>query len=69
MKALISAFALLSFVAATTVPYVAHAQTNQTETTKPAPKKVKKKHKTASKKSHKKVAKKKTKAPPKPAQG
>ena len=34
MKALISAFALLSFVAATTVPYVANAQLIQTTAAK-----------------------------------
>lgn len=51
MKALISAFALLSFVGAATIPYVAQAQTEQT-----APKKHHKSHKTASHKHHKKTA-------------
>jgi hypothetical protein len=41
MKALITAFALLSFVGATTVPFVAHAAT---EKTAPVKKKVAKKH-------------------------
>jgi len=53
MKALISAFALLAFVAASTIPYVAaNAQTTQST---PA------KKKTASKKSSKKVKKTSTK--------
>jgi hypothetical protein len=53
MKALITAFALLSFVGATTVPFVAHAAT---EKTSPIKKKVAKKHvKKAA--SHKKVKK------------
>ena len=70
MKALISAFALLSFVAASTIPYVAQAQA-QTEMQKPMPKKAKKSHKSASKKTmhHKKVAKHKSKRPAKHAQG
>ncbi len=57
MKALITAFALLSFVAASTIPMVAQAQT-QTEQT--MPKKAKKTHKTAAKKTsaHKKKSKK-----------
>ncbi len=43
MKALITAFALLSFVAASTVPMLAQAQTTQTEQpAKPAKKKMKK---------------------------
>jgi hypothetical protein len=41
MKALITAFALLSFVGATTVPFVAHAAT---EKTTPVKKKIAKKH-------------------------
>jgi hypothetical protein len=51
MKALITAFALLSFVAASTIPVVAKAQT-QSEQTMP-------KKKTVKKKSSKKVAHKK----------
>ena len=60
MKALITAFALLSFVAASTVPLAAQAQT-QTE----QPAKVKKaKKKTAAKKvAHKKKSAKKMKKP------
>lgn len=54
MKALVTAFALLSFVAATTIPYVASAAT-QSEQTMPKKKKVKKPVKKA---AHKKVAKK-----------
>lgn len=66
MKALITAFALLSFVAASTVPFVA-AQA-QTQTTQPAPKKAVKHKKVAHKKAvkHKKIAHKK-KATKKPA--
>jgi hypothetical protein len=64
MKALITAFALLSFVAASTVPFVA-AQA-QTQTTQQAPKKAMKHKKTVKKSTHKKVAHKK-KAPKKPA--
>jgi hypothetical protein len=41
MKALITVFALLSFIGATTVPFVAHAAT---EKTSPVKKKVAKKH-------------------------
>jgi hypothetical protein len=53
MKALISAFALLSFVAASTIPYVAaNAQTTQSTTTT--------KKKTAKKPVKKTGAKKKT---------
>jgi hypothetical protein len=49
MKALVTAFALLSFVAASTVPVVAHAATKTEHTAK---KKVHKKHvKKVSKKS------------------
>ena len=59
MKALITAFALLSFVGVATVPYVAHAQAAQTTTqTK------KKAHKKPVKRvAHKKAAKKAKKAP------
>jgi hypothetical protein len=61
MKALISAFALLSFVAASTIPYVAaNAQTTQSTTTmkkKTAKKPVKK---TSAKKSVKKTSGKKS---------
>ena len=42
MKALVSALALLSFVAATTVPFVSHAQA---QSTTQAPKKTKSKKK------------------------
>lgn len=42
MKALITAFALLSFVAATTVPLAAQAQTQTTQPTKAKKKTVKK---------------------------
>ena len=73
MKALISAFALLSFVAASTVPLVAQAQTatppaapmapaaKSDETMAPAkaPAKMKKTKKAQNKKSHKKMSKKK----------
>ena len=57
MKALITAFALLSFVAASTIPVVAQAQT---QTTEQAPAKSKKvTHKKATKKvAHKKATKK-----------
>ncbi len=54
MKALISAFALLAFVAASTVPYAAEAQTMP-----PKHHVVKKHHVTHKKVAHKKVAKKK----------
>ena len=59
MKALISAFALLSFVAASTIPYVAaNAQTTQST---PAKKTTKKKPvKKTSKKSTKKASSKKS---------
>jgi hypothetical protein len=64
MKALISALALLSFVAASTIPYVAQAQTNTTHQT--THKKSKKKHVAKAKKTHKSVSKKKkTAATPK----
>jgi hypothetical protein len=57
MKALITAFALLSFVAASTVPMMAQAQTQTTQPAKPAKKKAM--HKKAAKKTtHKKAAKK-----------
>jgi hypothetical protein len=58
MKALITAFALLSFVAASTVPMMAQAQAQtQTQPAKPAKKKAT--HKKAAKKTtHKKAAKK-----------
>jgi hypothetical protein len=58
MKSLITAFALLGFVAASTVPYVAHAQTTTTQSTTP---KKTKKHSAKSHKSVKKTAAKKTK--------
>lgn len=60
MKALITAFALLSFVAASTVPVVAKAQ-NQTEQTMPKKKAMKKK--TNKKVAHKKKSNKKMKKP------
>lgn len=64
MKALISAFALLAFVGASTVPYVAHAQntTNAPTTTAPA-KKAPAKKSTAKKKTTKKKTAKKTSKP------
>ena len=55
MKALVSAFALLAFVAATTIPYVAHAQTGTTHSTS----KKSKSKKTTKKAVHKKVTPKK----------
>jgi hypothetical protein len=60
MKALITAFALLSFVAATTVPVVAQAQTN---TEKTMPKKATKKKATKKVASHKKKSSSKMKKP------
>ena len=51
MKALITAFALLSFVAASTIPMVSAQAQTQTEQTKPAKKS---KKKSAKKVSHKK---------------
>ena len=68
MKALISAFALLAFVGASTVPYVAHAQgqssTPSTSTTnKSAPAKKSTAKKTAKKKSATKKTAKKTSKP------
>jgi Ni/Co efflux regulator RcnB len=64
MKALVTAFALLSFVAATTIPYVASAATQTEQTT---PKKAKK---TSTKKHVKKASthKKTTKKAPKKTQ-
>jgi len=63
MKALISAFALLSFVAASTIPYVAaNAQTNQSTMTtkkKTAKKPVKKSSSTKKKTTAKKTSTKK----------
>jgi hypothetical protein len=59
MKALITAFALLSFVAASTIPLAAQAQT---QTTQPAKKSTKKKSATK-KASHKKKTAKKMKKP------
>jgi hypothetical protein len=61
MKALVTAFALLSFVAATTVPYVANAATSTEQTKKKTTKKPAAK-KTSHKKSTKKPAKKATAA-------
>ncbi len=60
MKALVTAFALLSFVAATTIPYVAHAATTTEQTT---PKKKAKKKPVKKATSTKKSTKKKTKKP------
>jgi hypothetical protein len=62
MKALISAFALLSFVAVTTIPYLANAQLIQTT---PAKKKEAQKHaqKAADAKKKAAAAKKKRMAP------
>lgn len=60
MKALITAFALLSFVAASTVPMMAQAQTQtHSQPAKPAKKATKKKaaKKTTKKKSAKKMKK------------
>jgi hypothetical protein len=62
MKALITAFALLSFVAASTVPMMAQAQT-QTQTQPAKPMKKKATHKKAAKKTTKKKAAKKMKKP------
>ena len=69
MKALISAFALLAFVGASTVPYVAHAQ-GQTNaptatTTKKAPAKKSSAKKTAKKKTSKKTSKPSSSSAPK----
>ena len=58
MKALISALALLSFVAASTIPMVGEAQAAQTKTHQVTHKKAKKKHVAKAKKTHK-VSKKK----------
>ena len=62
MKALITAFALLSFVAASTIPVVAKAQ-NPTEQTMPKKKAMKKK--SSKKVAHKKKSSKKMKKPSK----
>jgi hypothetical protein len=72
MKALITAFALLSFIAASTVPYVAQAQTSPTTPTtttqQTTPHKAKTKKHTAKKKTTKKtVAKNKKKKTTTPA--
>ena len=67
MKALITAFALLSFVAASSIPYAAQAQT-QTEMHKTMTKKAKKHHVASAKKHHKRIAKKKH-SPSTPARG
>lgn len=72
MKALITAFALLSFVAASSIPYAAQAQTQsqpQTEMHKPMTKKAKKKHVASVKKVHHKTVAKKKKSPAMPAHG
>ena len=65
MKALISAFALLAFVGASTVPYVAQAQgqssTPSTSTTNKAPSTKSTAKKSTKKKSTKKTAKKTSK--------
>ena len=66
MKALLAAFALLSFVATSTIPYVVQAQT-QAPSTQTAPKKIKKKatkKSTAKKASAKKKVVKKKKITP-----
>ena len=60
MKALITAFALLSFVAASTVPLITKAQAQTEQTT---PKKAKKKKKTAKKAASKKANSSKMKKP------
>jgi hypothetical protein len=66
MKALLTAFAMLSFLATTTIPYVVQAQTSA-PTTQTAPKAAKKKaaKKSTAKKAStkKKVAKKKKVTP------
>ena len=72
MKALITAFALLSFVAASTVPYAAQAQTQtqtQSDMHKPMTKKAKKRHVASAKKAHHKTVAKKRKSPSTPAKG
>jgi len=66
MKALISALALLSFVGASTIPFVAPANA-QTATTTPAKKKTSTKKKSAKKSTKKKTASKKKKAPKSPS--
>jgi hypothetical protein len=65
MKALISALALLSFVGASTLPYVINPAEAQTATT--TKKKASKKKGVKKTSSKKKTAKKKTKAPAKSA--
>ena len=68
MKALVTAFALLSFVAATTIPYVAGAATTTTDQSAPKKASTKKATKKSTKKSTKKAStKKSTKKAPKPA--
>ena len=72
MKALITAFALLSFVAASTIPYAAQAQTQtqtQTEMHKSITKKAKKKHVASAKKHRNKTMAKKKHSPSLPAKG
>jgi hypothetical protein len=61
MKALITAFALLSFVAASTIPMVARAADQTTEST--TPKKAKTKKPTKKVASHKKKSTQKMKKP------
>ena len=64
MKALISAFALLAFVGASTVPYVAHAQgSTSAPTTTTTAKKAPAKKSAAKKSTKKKTATKKTSKP------
>jgi hypothetical protein len=57
MKALLTAFALLSFVAATSIPLAAEAATTKVEQTMTAKKKAKKATKKVAKKSHAKKKK------------
>jgi hypothetical protein len=64
MKALVTAFALLSFVAATTIPYVASAATQSEQTKK---KVAKKKHPAKKVSAHKKTTKKAKKPANQPA--
>jgi hypothetical protein len=63
MKALISALALMGFVAASTIPFVAAPAQAQTTTTKPAKKSTKKKKSTAKKKTAASKKKKTAKTP------
>jgi hypothetical protein len=63
MKALISAFALLAFVGASTVPYVAHAQGSTSAPTTTTTKKAPAKKSAAKKSTKKKTATKKTSKP------